>query len=164
MSWVSAITAVSQWIFLYPATFLIYYAYRILQLLATPLVTLGQFALRCTLLPFNLVLKFEALLTFVSAAVFTGISLGLLLYYTSSFTVEILNQSLGLTYPLPRQPQAHRAGVVKGPKRNVLERRYSPLDEYLASSSRLNRKDGLLSATILEEEESSQDSNGGHYD
>lgn len=59
MSWISAITTVSQWILLYPVTFLIYYGYRILQLLVTPLVKLGQFALHCTLWPFNLILKFE---------------------------------------------------------------------------------------------------------
>lgn len=59
MSWISAITTVSQWILLYPVTFLIYYGYRLLRLLATPLVKLGQFTFHCTLLPFNLVLKFE---------------------------------------------------------------------------------------------------------
>ncbi|KAE8155877.1 hypothetical protein BDV40DRAFT_103774 [Aspergillus tamarii] len=160
MSWISAITTVSQWILLYPVTFLIYYGYRILQLLVTPLVKLGQFALHCTLWPFNLILKFEAFLTFVLAAIFTGVSLGLLLYYTSSFVVEILNQSLGLTYRLPRQPEAYQAGAIKGPKRNALEGRYSPLNEYLASSSRQIKKSGLLSSTILEEEESNQDSNG----
>lgn len=99
-------------------------------------------------------------MTFVLAAIFTGVSLGLLLYYTSSFVVEILNQSLGLTYRLPRQPEAYQAGAIKGPKRNALEGRYSPLNEYLASSSRQIKKSGLLSSTILEEEESNQDSNG----
>ncbi|KAE8142129.1 hypothetical protein BDV38DRAFT_150550 [Aspergillus pseudotamarii] len=59
MSWISAITTVSQWILLYPVTFLIYYGYGILQLLVTPLVKLGQFALHCTLWPFNIILKFE---------------------------------------------------------------------------------------------------------
>ncbi|KAB8216733.1 hypothetical protein BDV33DRAFT_150728 [Aspergillus novoparasiticus] len=157
MSWISAISTVLQWILLYPVTFLIYYGYRLLRLLATPLVKLGQLTLRCALLPFNLVLKFEAFLTFVLAAILTGVSLGLLLYYTSSFIVEILNQSLGLTYPLPRHTQAR---TMKGPKRNALERGYSPLNEYLAGSSRQIRKSGLLSSTILEEEESNQDSNG----
>ncbi|KAE8309036.1 hypothetical protein BDV41DRAFT_460236 [Aspergillus transmontanensis] len=157
MSWISAISTVSQWILLYPVTFLIYYGYRLLRLLATPLVKLGQLTLRCALLPFNLVLKFEAFLTFVLAAILTGVLLGLLLYYTSSFIVEILNQSLGLTYPLPHHTQAR---TIKGLKRNALERGYSPLNEYLAGSSRQIRKSGLLSSTILEEEESNQDSNG----
>ncbi|KAB8254704.1 hypothetical protein BDV32DRAFT_10825 [Aspergillus pseudonomiae] len=164
MSWVSVITAVSQWILLYPVTSLMYYAYRILQLLATPLVKLGQFALHCALLPFTLVLKFEAFLTFVLVAILTGISLGLLLYYTSSFIVETLNQSLGLTYPLPRPPKAHRIRTMKGLKGNAPERRYSLLNEYLAGSRRQNKKAGLLSSTILEEEESNQDSNGDLYD
>ncbi|KAB8237775.1 hypothetical protein BDV23DRAFT_167284 [Aspergillus alliaceus] len=161
MSWVSAITAALQWILLYPITNLLYYGYGLLQLLATPLVKLGQFALRGALLPFNILLKFEAFLTFVSAAVLTGIILGLSLYYTTSLTVEVLNQSLSI---LRRQPQDHRVHSIKGPKTKALKRRYSLPNDYLTgSSSRPIHKGGLLSSTILEEEESNPDSNGDLY-
>jgi hypothetical protein len=59
MSWVSVITAAPRWILLYPITFLIYYGYCLLRLLATPLVKLGQLTLQIALLPFEFIFKFE---------------------------------------------------------------------------------------------------------
>ncbi|KAE8353541.1 hypothetical protein BDV28DRAFT_105358 [Aspergillus coremiiformis] len=161
MSWVSMIATVSQWILLYPITYLIFYGYRMLRLLATPLVTLGQLALRGALVPFNLILKFEAFLSFVSTAILTGIVLGFILYYTTSLTVEVLNQSLGLSVTLQsRQPQDYEIRSIKVHKREkALKRSYNPPRDYLAGrSSKQNRRGGLLSSTILEEEKSNQGS------
>jgi hypothetical protein len=101
------------------------------------------------------------------AAILTGITLGLLLYYASSLIVELFNRVLGLSNIFPCH--GSRSLSINEPKRKSRERKYSPTNDYRTGSSGIENQrflsgSGLLSSTILEEEESNQGSNGDLYD
>ncbi|OOQ87462.1 hypothetical protein PEBR_20159 [Penicillium brasilianum] len=113
-----------------------FFLYSLLYLLASPLVYLGHVLLSIILFPLQVLLKFEAFLTFVTGAIVTGAAVGLGLYLAG----DSLSQLLRL------QPSN--------------EKPYSTdLTESKDSSFDWESK-MFMSSTILEEEENSYDSQG----
>ncbi|PLB49460.1 hypothetical protein P170DRAFT_510004 [Aspergillus steynii IBT 23096] len=98
MAWLSAIsTALS--LTTYPITYLAYFGYGVLRLLVNLLIGLARYPLGLALLPFRILAQFEAILIWITTAGCIGLVLGILLYATTHYTVELFNQWVGLVVP-----------------------------------------------------------------
>ncbi|KAJ5166371.1 uncharacterized protein N7482_005152 [Penicillium canariense] len=118
-------------------TVLFSYTWSVLYLLASPLVYLGHGLLALVLFPVQVLLKFEAFLTFVAGAVFTGVTVGLCLYFAGDSLTQLLRLQ-------PSSAPSFPTDLV------------DPKDPPFDWESRM-----FMSSTILEEEENSQDSTPG---
>ncbi|PKX95854.1 uncharacterized protein P174DRAFT_503127 [Aspergillus novofumigatus IBT 16806] len=165
MAWASAVATLLYSI-IYPLTFLAYCVYGLLNLLVTPLWKLGLGVLNLALLPLRILAKFEAVLLFFATALIIGLILGTVVHLTSAFVIETLNESLGFSenppsredsktrsrrsadvvrkLPFAGRPRSSRDILVEWPD----TREVKPLGD----------TGGLLSSSILEEEEFSHDS------
>ncbi|GLI79260.1 hypothetical protein PoHVEF18_007590 [Penicillium ochrochloron] len=130
VSILSALLGVLTVLFSYTWSFL----YTLLYWLASPLLYLGRGLLSIALFPLQVLLKFEAFLTFVTGAVVTGATVGLCLYFAG----DSLSQLLRI------QPS-----IQKAPSTELAE----PKDSSYDWESKM-----FMSSTILEEEENSHDS------
>ncbi|KAJ5127618.1 hypothetical protein N7448_008397 [Penicillium atrosanguineum] len=115
---------------------LIYYLLYLLLFLASPLLFLGRGLLSIVLLPLRLLVKFEAILYFMTGAVLTGVTAGLVLYYMDDTLSQLLR--------LP--------STKSEPTANLIEQDDSPFDW------ETKWRDNYQSSTILEEDEHSQSS------
>ncbi|KAE8145862.1 hypothetical protein BDV25DRAFT_163689 [Aspergillus avenaceus] len=149
-------------IILFPLSYILSYAYGILQVLVFPFVALAQFAFHLTFLPYRIISKFEVSLTFVFIAVVTGVILGSLLFSTTSITVDLLNGSLRTPSTLSPQESEDEYG-----DDNIRETKKEPISNLIPHSEKkrpIYSDSGLLPYTILEEEESNQGSSENLYD
>ncbi|KAF2666202.1 hypothetical protein BT63DRAFT_416604 [Microthyrium microscopicum] len=92
-----------------------------LQLLAIPFILLKRAIFALVLMPFRLIMKFEAILTFIFVAILIGGAAGLILYFTSSLT----DQLLGLQPPAKPSKTSHSPLEKDGLPRSVAEYRKS---------------------------------------
>ncbi|KAG2025988.1 hypothetical protein GB937_002131 [Aspergillus fischeri] len=165
MAWASAVATLLYSI-IYPLTFLAYCVYGLLDLLVTPLWKLGLGVLNLALLPLRILAKFEAVLLFFATALIIGLILGTVVHLTSAFVIETLNESFGFSenpasrensrtrsrrsadvvrkLPFAGKPSSYRDILVEWPDTRDVKPR--------------SDKGGLLSSSILEEEEFSHDS------
>ncbi|KAJ5902532.1 hypothetical protein N7495_003060 [Penicillium taxi] len=69
---------------------LIYWLFSLLYFLATPFLYCLQVFLSLAFLPVRLLIKFEPLIYFVTGAVLTGVTVGLLLHFTGGVLSQLL--------------------------------------------------------------------------
>ncbi|KAI9036058.1 uncharacterized protein KD926_002485 [Aspergillus affinis] len=153
MAWLSAISTVLS-LTTYPITYLAYFGYGVLRLLVNLLIGLARYPLRLVLLPFRVLAQFEAILIFITAAVCIGFILGALLYTTTHWTVELLNQWVGfIVSSFPSKPDiktirdslAEPSDLIRGSGQRWGGKKY--LEPWGAS--------GPSTSTILEEDDES---------
>ncbi|KAJ5873445.1 uncharacterized protein N7473_013318 [Penicillium subrubescens] len=130
VSILSALFGVLTVLFSYTWSFI----YTLLYWLALPLLYLGRGLLSITLFPLQILLKFEAFLTFVTGAVVTGATVGVCLYFAG----DSLSQFLRIQPSIQNAPSTELA---------------EPKDQSYDWESKM-----FMSSTILEEEENSHDS------
>ncbi|KAI9700441.1 MAG: hypothetical protein M1836_002456 [Candelina mexicana] len=144
----------------YPVTIL--FAWLIIIL--APIVHLGHYVLYGLVMPLRILGKFETLYIFFGVAAVIGILTGSVLHLSSSFLVTALNlESVPAEHePLPlsiaaarRKKRAERSEVpmAKLKQRPTIDT--SLIRDYTVwlEKDRGRRKNGLLSTTILEEED-----------
>ncbi|KAJ5092344.1 hypothetical protein NUU61_007214 [Penicillium alfredii] len=138
MDWVAALTYGPAFVHSALAQ-LLSSLFSLLRFTATPLVYLGHCILYVALIPLRIVAKFEAFLSFVTGAVLTGALVGLCLHFTGSAVSQLLR--IKDTRPRVQVNSADSTG--------------DPPFDYLESKV---EDRNLVSDTIVEEEETSQDS------
>ncbi|PWY82986.1 hypothetical protein BO70DRAFT_429044 [Aspergillus heteromorphus CBS 117.55] len=176
MTWVSVLKTI-LYVTLYPLIVLLGWGYGLLRAIVVfPLVRLGGWVLHVVLLPLRLLAKFEAILSFLAVAVLTGIVLGVVQYYVTRITVNTLHRWAGYIWNTvfrrrrePAQKSAGSSSPNDNDSRSSNESDYANggdgCDESFSAWDMGHKpwlpkdKDvGLLSSTILEEEEFSQES------
>ncbi|KAJ5491729.1 hypothetical protein N7539_003296 [Penicillium diatomitis] len=111
--------------------------YSLLYVIAWPVLSVGRGLLSVALFPLRVLLKFEAFLTFVLGAAIVGATVGLCLYLAGDF----LSRVLLLHSPELEEPLMSRSMKLED------------------SSTSFDWESKMyMSSTILEEEETSQDS------
>ncbi|KAA8643254.1 uncharacterized protein ATNIH1004_010021 [Aspergillus tanneri] len=160
MAWSTVSTVLSMTA--YPITYLVYAGFGVLQILVTPLVWVGRYCVQLALLPLRILARLQALLIFVTVAGITGIALGLLLHYTTTFIVEMVSQWLEGFWTPSHKPKHNVPGLYPGEiskESNTLKLSGDHVKQrgrrYLGT-----RREGEPSASTMweEEEEDSQDS------
>ncbi|KAJ5302174.1 hypothetical protein PENANT_c008G09725 [Penicillium antarcticum] len=143
MSWISIPTAIVSFIFSATIQLLSYLLSPLLFLLS-PVIYLGRLALYITLLPLRILIRLEAFIYFMTGAVLIGATIGMFLYFTGT----------GLSHALlidgsdePRRRAVKREAIDPVPQ--------EPPFDYLDVKIEDQR---YLPSTILEEEETSYDS------
>ncbi|GFF40271.1 hypothetical protein IFM46972_06164 [Aspergillus udagawae] len=165
MAWATAVANLLYSI-IYPLTFLAYCVYGLLNLLVAPLLKLGLGVLKLVLLPLRIITKFEAVLLFFATALIIGLILGTVVHLTSAFVIETLNESLGFSENPPSRVNSKtrlRRSADVGRKLPFAGGPRSSRDILVELSDARKAKalgdtGGLLSSSILEEEEFSHDS------
>ncbi|KAI2818414.1 hypothetical protein CBS63078_1005 [Aspergillus niger] len=91
MTWVTVLTATFGAV-LYALAYLASWIYGLFSVLASPLWILGHALLYVLLSPLRLLLKFEAILSYLTVAAIMGVVLGISIHYGSSVTVEAIHR------------------------------------------------------------------------
>ncbi|OJJ43763.1 hypothetical protein ASPZODRAFT_169064 [Penicilliopsis zonata CBS 506.65] len=175
MNWVET-ARVALSLVLSSIVLLVKYAFWFLRLCTVPFVRFGRGVLHLALLPLAFLVKFEAILTFVTVALLTGIVAGLVLHYLNVSVVKVLNISPGDHSLLPRKRASrsrkikassknyatHQSGDIWPPSARTMTGSLPTADDYLKEWSHqtdprsYSKNKGLLASTILEEDEYSE--------
>ncbi|KAL2828249.1 hypothetical protein BDW59DRAFT_143423 [Aspergillus cavernicola] len=153
---VSALLTLSSLILTYPIYYAAFCAYFLLNLLLSPFVYLGLWVFWLVSLPFRILISFKALVIYLGVASLTGAGLGLLLYFLTTSTLDLLLNRFTRFSAAPRRKTWSEHRAIEGAKYTP------PSDSDLSNNIWADwgwgldasplMKRGLLSETILEEE------------
>jgi len=184
MQWLWAVLNVLYWLIVYPVIVTLSWLLLLLYWIASPLIYLGHFFVRASLHPIHFLARFETLYIYFGVAVIVGLAAGLILHFLSRTSTRIL----GLDIQQPRGHSAASYRAEREQKK--LEKLEKKWEQESISSARASRlatdpvrrerlqpssggrismpqgsnaprpRGGLLSTTILEEVESSDEDFG----
>jgi len=158
---------ISLYYITYPIFFLLRWLLAILIVITAPFLHLAQYVLHACVWPWHQLARFETLYIFFGVATLVGLLTGTALYYCSGFIVATLRldklpeyQGRTLTsYRAEKRAKEARKPRIHTPKVSAPPRPGGALkDEYAEwlSQDKGEGNKGLLSTTILEEEDSSE--------
>ncbi|PYH48225.1 uncharacterized protein BP01DRAFT_178340 [Aspergillus saccharolyticus JOP 1030-1] len=150
---------------IYLTVYLVSWAYGLLRILTSPFVALGYLVLHIALFPVKFLIKLEALFVFLATAILAGICLGLILFGTTTLTVETANRLVNLILSTAAQKfYGNDDDLLDSTgKTTPSPSDLSTEDDYFTAwhgrqASRDLKKAALLADIIVEEEEASRSS------
>ncbi|RAH70915.1 uncharacterized protein BO66DRAFT_400950 [Aspergillus aculeatinus CBS 121060] len=164
MAWLSVLRGGFNALF-YPTLYLVRWAYTLLRILTSPLVALGYFAVQIILLPLRILVKLEALFAFLAIAILAGVGIGLILFGTTTITVETADRLVKFILGTAARKFYGNDDDLPDDTAKTTPSASDPSteDDYFTAwhgrqASRDLRKAALLADTIVEEEEASRSS------
>ncbi|KAI9369479.1 hypothetical protein BJX61DRAFT_146672 [Aspergillus egyptiacus] len=152
----SVIPTLFSFILISPIYYVTKCAYFFLALLLSPFIYLGSWVLWVLLLPVRVLIQLKALLIYLGVASLTGASLGLLLYFITTYVLDHIWDSFWKLSSNTRLRSRPEEGAIEGPKSTSANG--SDVNNGLWADWGLgldggpSKKSGLLSETILEED------------